>query len=120
MTTIQDNLRLGASISRERNLNLDYAKIADEAADRIDALETEVLTWKICNDRTSDAAKDLARERDEYRKCADDMAAAHKVERDALRDALEELMEWQVKNVKVWNNSAYDNASRVMAQGGEK
>lgn len=32
-----------------------------------------------------------------------------------LVEALEELMRWQVKNVKVWNNSAYDNASRALA-----
>ncbi len=29
-------LRLGASISRSRNLNLDFAKIADEAADALE------------------------------------------------------------------------------------
>lgn len=33
----------------------------------------------------------------------------------ALADALEELMEWQVKHVKRWHNSAYDNASRALA-----
>ena len=27
-----------------------------------------------------------------------------------LVDALDCLMKWQVKNVQVWNNSAYDNA----------
>ena len=33
-----------------------------------------------------------------------------------LLEALQELMEWQVKNVKVWDNSAYDNAAKVVAR----
>ena len=36
---LQNRLRQGASISRDRQINLDFAKIADEAADRIDADE---------------------------------------------------------------------------------
>jgi len=35
-------------------------------------------------------------------------------ERDRLREALEDLMAWQVKNVKVWNNSAYDQAAKAL------
>jgi hypothetical protein len=31
-----------------------------------------------------------------------------------LRGVLKDLMDWQVKNVKVWHNSAYDNAKRVL------
>jgi hypothetical protein len=31
-----------------------------------------------------------------------------------LAEALEELMSWQVKNVKRWHNAAYDNAARVL------
>ena len=31
-----------------------------------------------------------------------------------LREVLEDLMDWQVKNVKVWHNSAYDNAQHVL------
>lgn len=31
-----------------------------------------------------------------------------------LVEALEDLMSWQVKNVKRWHNSAYDNAARVL------
>lgn len=32
------SLRLGASISRERSINLDFAKIADEAADALEGI----------------------------------------------------------------------------------
>ncbi len=32
-----------------------------------------------------------------------------------LREALGELMEWQVKNVKKWHNPAYDNAHKALA-----
>jgi hypothetical protein len=32
-----------------------------------------------------------------------------------LREALDELMEWQVKNVKKWHNPAYDNAHKALA-----
>mgnify|MGYP000606126264 CR=1 FL=1 len=42
MSDLTDRLRLGASISRERNLNIDYARVADEAADEIDRLRAEV------------------------------------------------------------------------------
>lgn len=31
-----------------------------------------------------------------------------------VRDALEQLMAWQVKNVHVWHNSSYDNAQEVL------
>lgn len=33
-----------------------------------------------------------------------------------LAEALEEMMRWQVRNVNCWNNSAYDNAHRVLEQ----
>lgn len=36
-----------------------------------------------------------------------------------LEGALKLLMEWQVKNVDKWHNSAYDNASAVLKKGGE-
>ena len=38
-------LRLGASISRERNLNMDFAEIADEAADELEAAG-EPVAWR--------------------------------------------------------------------------
>jgi hypothetical protein len=38
MTNLIELLRTGASISRDRNINLDYAKVADEAADKLEAL----------------------------------------------------------------------------------
>ena len=42
MTDLTERLRLGASISRARNLNLDYAKVADEAADEIERLQATI------------------------------------------------------------------------------
>lgn len=41
------------------------------------------------NDRLSDFWSQMRAERDEYQRAADDMAAAHKVERDALMARLE-------------------------------
>ena len=43
-------LKQGASISRSRNLNLDYAKVADEAADAIKALVQEMDALKRVHD----------------------------------------------------------------------
>lgn len=40
MKELIKQLRLGASISRDRNINLDYAAIADRAADAIEMLIT--------------------------------------------------------------------------------
>ncbi len=51
-------LRLGASISRDRNLNADAIKITEEAADKLDALQAEVA-------RKSDAIQKLWKERDD-------------------------------------------------------
>ena len=36
--------------------------------------------------------------------------------RKELLEALQNLMEWQVKNVKCWHNSAYDQAALVVAK----
>jgi hypothetical protein len=33
---------------------------------------------------------------------------------EEVRDALEMLMRWQVKNVHVWHNGAYDYAAAVL------
>jgi len=33
---------------------------------------------------------------------------------DQMREALEGMMRWQVKNVKVWNNPAYDIAHEAL------
>ena len=41
-------------------------------------------------------------------------AGAAPVPNAELAEALEDLMSWQVKNVKRWHNSAYDNAARVL------
>jgi len=35
-------------------------------------------------------------------------------ERDRLREALQGMMNWQVKNVRIWNNSAYDRAAAAL------
>lgn len=40
MNDLIKRLRLGASISRERGINLDFAKIAEEAADALEARQT--------------------------------------------------------------------------------
>ena len=42
MTTLQERLRDGADICYARNIQLDYARVVTEAADRIDALENEM------------------------------------------------------------------------------
>ena len=42
MKTIQERLRDGADTCHARNIQLDYARVATKAADRIDALEAEV------------------------------------------------------------------------------
>jgi nitric oxide reductase large subunit len=39
---ITSRLRLGAMIARDRNINLDFAKIADESADVIDSLRQQL------------------------------------------------------------------------------
>ena len=44
MKELIKTLRLGASISRERNMNLDYAIVADKAADAIEKLQAK-LDW---------------------------------------------------------------------------
>lgn len=41
-------------------------------------------------------------------------AGAAPVPNAELAEALEDLMSWQVKNVKRWHNAAYDNAARVL------
>ena len=45
-------------------------------------------------------------------KAVAELRRLHQVElqRDELLKALEDLIAWQVKNVKVWHNSAYDRA----------
>ena len=40
--SLQERLRDGADICYARNIQLDYARVATEAADRIDALEAQV------------------------------------------------------------------------------
>lgn len=46
MKTIQERLRDGADICYARNIQLDYARVVTEAADRIDTLEAEVTTMQ--------------------------------------------------------------------------
>lgn len=96
MTTIQERLRFGASIARDRRINLDYAVIADEAAGKIDALEAEVKRERFGHDQMViyyDAleAQMVAAEKEieHYRTCAD--AMAHKIERDALMAKVDAL-----------------------------
>jgi hypothetical protein len=77
-------LSQGASISRERNMNLDFAKVADSAAMAIQELQAERDLAKSDAMRNAVLAVSFKAERDEYRKAADDQALAHKVERDGL------------------------------------
>lgn len=73
------NLRLGASISRDRKLNLDYAKVADEAADCIEALQAR------CAEQATNHIKIV----DEIAKQRDKLAA----ELQALREQVPKLIE---------------------------
>ena len=60
-------------------------KQAREAADLYRATGTPVSVTAVYS--LADQVEALTKERDAYEKCADDMAASHKVERDALKDA---------------------------------
>ena len=51
-----------------------------DSGDAIDSANNE-------EERLGQMIDELVKERNAYAKCADDMAAAHKVERDALKDA---------------------------------
>lgn len=57
--TIQKRLRDGASIARDRRINLDYATVATEAADRIDLLEELNSQLREQNDAVDAACADL-------------------------------------------------------------
>jgi uncharacterized small protein (DUF1192 family) len=68
-------LAQGASISRERNMNLDFAKVADNAADAIQELQAECgrlsadfKRQEVYSDELQDRVNALTKERDEYRK----------------------------------------------------
>jgi hypothetical protein len=87
-------LAQGASISRERSINLDFAKVADSAATAIQELQAEN------NELNQDYYAKCA-ELDIVSKFADDAAAAHKVERDELNaqysDALGQISHLDAK-----------------------
>lgn len=57
-------LRLGASISRDRNLNADAIKITEEAADKLEALRAENERLERSFSGMADLAKEAADERD--------------------------------------------------------
>ena len=99
MTTLQERLRDGARIASGRGIYLDYVAIAREAADRIDALQELNAQLREQNNSVDSACAYLERQIDaleaevaEYRKCADDAAMKHKVERDALMNDKEVLL----------------------------
>jgi hypothetical protein len=46
---------------------------------------------------------------------ADELRRLHE-ENAELVEALKGLMEWQVKNVDTWHNSAYDHAAKIIAK----
>lgn len=103
MKTIQERMRDGADICHARNIQLDYARVVTEAADRIDAIEAEVA---------------------EYRKCADDQAMKHKVERDGLMADKEVLLGHMETIRNCTNDPAIASLTNVvierMAHGGGK
>lgn len=53
-------------------------------------------------------------ERSEALTQVSELTAAHEEETTALKEAMEGLMKWQVKNVSCWSNPAYDHCARVM------
>ena len=98
MTTLQERLRDGARIASGRGIYLDYVAIAREAADRIDALQELNAQLREQNNSVDSACAYLERQIDaleaevaEYRKCADDAAMKHKVERDGLMEQVAAL-----------------------------
>ena len=63
-----------------------------------------------------DAIPAIKAERDEYEKCADKMAAAHKVERDALKDAARPALDALLAEVRTTANQiTYTNLLTVIA-----
>jgi uncharacterized coiled-coil DUF342 family protein len=105
MTTLQERLRTTYSADDRLTASL-------EAADRIDELEA---TLDQCRVDLFEALK----ERDEYRKAADDAASAHKVERDALRELLSEVSQQYTRDDDLPDN-LLPRIDAAMAQGGEK
>jgi hypothetical protein len=94
-------LAQGASISRERNMNLDFAGVADNAAKSIQELQSEVTEHIAVNYKLAKQKMALEVEVAEYRQAADTQAAAHKVERDELNaqysDALGQISHLDAK-----------------------
>lgn len=84
----------------------EIANFLQSQAERIKGLEAEVeSTWSL-----ADKAKE---ENDSLH------AKMVPMEKDAaryqeIREALTDLMAWQVKNVKVWNHPTWDNAQAVI------
>jgi hypothetical protein len=81
-------------IERLRNSEVEdilQSTLLDDAADALEAQATEIerldAGWSSC----ADALVKTIKERDEYQQAADKMAAAHKLERDALRAELAAL-----------------------------
>jgi len=89
--TIQERLRFGASIARNRRINLDYAEIAEESADHIDALEAKLETATEAAATYRKAMMELTVMLNESRQAGDDAAMAHKVERDELMAKVDAL-----------------------------
>ena len=50
---------------------------------------------------------------------AAELRRLHEVNAELI-EALKYMMEWQVKNVDKWHNSAYDNAAAVLDKAEEK
>jgi hypothetical protein len=81
-------LAQGASISRERNMNLDFAKVADEAATAVQELQAENTRLTL---HIKHIGNDALRAENHELQVERDAAAAHKVERDGLALRVDEL-----------------------------
>jgi len=106
-----------ASIQEELRSVPERSRTTLEAADRIDLDAARIDTLAKVVDR-------LQTERDEYRKCADDQAMKHKVERDELIADKEVLLGHMVTIRNCTNDPAIASLTSVvlerMAQKGEK
>lgn len=66
MTTLQERLRLGSSIDRDRGNITGFATLADDCADRIDELEAQVAELKKLLLEAADDAEYYAQYAGEY------------------------------------------------------
>ena len=80
MTELIKRLRTGASISRDRNLNLDYAKVADEAADTIERQAAEIEQLRKERDEKDRQVAKLYHQLEQLRKAQGEPAAFYDIQ----------------------------------------